>query len=104
MDNRMDENEVYYLQQDLEGLKGINLKLAAKLCHACQLLEDSGVEKGAELEAWWDEHKKQDAEQRRKEEIAALGRTRAKYLESVRERLLGQLTADEKEAMGIHNV
>jgi len=79
--------------------------LTRKLCHACQLLEDAGAPIPAELNEWWYEHKLEDQERikeaKRRAAAQSAEQRRATYLASVKERMLTQMTDDEKEALGI---
>ena len=79
--------------------------MTRRLCHACQLLSDNNVDLPKELDEWWYEHKLEDDERtaeakRRAEEQEASDR-RSEYLASVKDRVLNQLTDDEREALGI---
>ncbi len=79
--------------------------LTRRLCFACAQMEKKGVELSPELDEWWYEHKLKDEALQREAELRASredekGR-RDRYLEATKERVLGQLTGDEKEALGI---
>lgn len=90
-----------------EHIKKIDL-LTRLLCHACDVIEEIGGDlndANQELKDWHEEHERQDAARiaeanrqlaKRKNKIL-----RAKYLKSVRERTLKQLTDDEREALGL---
>lgn len=84
--------------------KKINM-LTRWLCHACSLLEKNKINMGRELNEWHYEHKLEDAariaEAKRREQIETAKKRRQKYLKSVKERVLVQLTDDEKEALGL---
>lgn len=78
--------------------------LTRRLCHACSLLEENSIEMPAELYEWHYEHKLEDQARikeakRRREEREAQER-RDEYLQSVKERIMKQMTDDEKEALG----
>ena len=79
--------------------------LTRRLCFACQLLEDNGIDTGKELNEWHYEHKLEDealkAEAKRRAEEKDAKIRRQEYLQSVKERVLGQLTDDERESLGI---
>ena len=79
--------------------------LTRRLCHACQLLDDNGVEIPKELDEWWYEHKLEDqariAEAKRRAESQLAKQRRDEYLASVKARVIGQLTDDEREALGL---
>lgn len=79
--------------------------LTRKLCYACDLLEKAHIKMGSELNEWHYEHKLEDAarmaEAKRREEKETAKKRRKRYLASVKERVLGQLDEDEKEALGL---
>jgi len=79
--------------------------LTRRLCHACQLLEDAGVNIPSELDEFWNEHKLKDKElmeeAKRRAKAQESKDRRDEYLESVKDRVLGQLTDDEREALGL---
>lgn len=79
--------------------------LTRRLCHACQILEDNGVEIPKELDEWWYEHKMKDqeriAEAKSRSEEKSSKKRREEYLASVKKRVMGQLTDDEREALGL---
>lgn len=79
--------------------------LTRLLCHACGLLSASSVDMGQELDEWWYEHRLKDeelkAEAKRRAEAEAATVRREAYLESIRKRVMRQLTDDELEALGI---
>lgn len=79
--------------------------LTRRLCHACKLLAENNVALPKELEEWWYEHRLEDeartAESKRRAEQQTAKKRRAEYLASVKERVLGQLTEDEREALGL---
>lgn len=91
-------------ESDPEDRKKIDV-LTRRLCHACQLLEDNSVEIPKELDEWWYEHKMEDqariAEAKRRAEVQSAKQRRDEYLTSVKERVIGQLTDDEREALGL---
>jgi hypothetical protein len=69
------------------------------------MLSEGGIELPKELDEWWYEHKLEDearvAEAKRRAEAQSAVKRRAEYLESVRSRVLGQLTEDERESLGL---
>lgn len=79
--------------------------LTRLLCSACQYLEVAEVEMPAELDVWWEAHKladkKREIEARQQLEQAMARKEHQQHLNSVRARLLTQLTEDEKEALGL---
>jgi hypothetical protein len=91
--------------RDNPKLQKIIDSLTRKLCYACDLLEKSGKDMGAELNEWHYEHKLEDAarmkEAKIREQKETAKKRRKRYLESVKERVLGQLDPDEKEALGL---
>lgn len=80
-------------------------RLTALLCDACRLLEADDGLPSAELAQWWAEHKAEDDDRiRREAEYSAKKKKdeeRREYLRSVRERLMSQLTPDERKALGV---
>lgn len=80
-------------------------ELTRLLCHACRCMLSSHLVLTPELASWFREHdaadrqRIDDEEKRRKRAEAAQDRRR--YLASVRERVVGQLSPDEKEALGL---
>lgn len=89
---------------DPELVKRVDV-LTRRLCHACQLLEESGASLPKELDEWWYEHKLEDeariAEAKKRATEQSAADRRAEYLESVRERVMNQLTDDEIDALGL---
>ena len=87
---------------DVEARKRIDY-LTRMLCQACSLVEEGKLP--AELDEWWYEHRLQDEartrEAKRRAEREAAEDRRRRYLESVKKRVLGQLTDDEKEALDL---
>ena len=79
--------------------------LTRRLCYACRLLKKEEVRLPPELDEWFFEHDLQDqqriAEAKRRKEQEEEQLRRDKYLTSVKDRLLEQLTDDEKEALGL---
>ena len=79
--------------------------LTRRLCHACELLSTTDVGVPAELDEWWYEHKLKDQalieEAKRRAALEEAEDRRGSYLNSVRDRVLGQLTPDEREALGL---
>lgn len=79
--------------------------LTAKLCFACRTFGLNGIDIPLELAEWYAQHKAEDDrrianEKLRMQEQEAANR-RKQYLESVRDRLLCQLSDEEKESLGI---
>lgn len=78
--------------------------LTRRLCHACRILQKKGL-LDSELDEWFYEHDLKDQarakEAKRRAEQEAAEVRRKRYLKSIRERLLTQLTADEREALGL---
>lgn len=82
--------------------------LTRKLCHALELLALTRVQEvdmPAELDEWWYEHRLKDqarTEEAKRRAAAQDARVRrSTYLKSVKERMLIQLTDDEREALGL---
>jgi len=79
--------------------------LTRLLCYACDQIDHRHLEDNQELSKWYEDHLAKDAEMHAAAmRIAAI--TRAKdehtaHLASIRTRLQGQLTDEEKEALGI---
>jgi hypothetical protein len=101
--NYFGQDRVEY-RESPQSKQAIDL-LTRRLCFACARMQDHEVPLGSELDEWWYEHQLRDkalqdeAKQRANQELAQDRRER--YLESVKERVLVQLTDDEKEALGI---
>jgi hypothetical protein len=87
-----------------ESKRAIDL-LTRRLCYACAAMEKAGVELSPELDEWWYEHKLEDEALQREAKLRAqreeAADRRETYLKDVKKRVLGQLTGDEKEALGI---
>jgi len=82
--------------------------LTQLLCRACSILDNKGFftkYPHGELEDWYREHQAADRARveasRRAFERAQKEKRRKGYLESVRDRLMSELTDDEKEALGL---
>lgn len=79
--------------------------LTRRLCFSCEQMEKNGVEISPELDEWWYEHKLRDKALQKEAELRANKETatdrRDRYLAATKERVIGQLTSDEKEALGI---
>lgn len=113
---RDERGEPHYLFRDeVQKNRALHAKvdrLTALLCHACNHLEQMGGEINAELHLWYEAHKRADKyrqeqealEAKRKAQHAA-ARDAAKQeqarLKAIRERVVSQLTADERLALGI---
>ena len=101
-DSRSDHSVEY--RDSPEQQRKINF-LTRKLCHACSLLESNAIIMGTELGNWYENHQQEDAARERKakkkldQETAR--KNRAEYLASVKDRLVNQLSQDEKEALGL---
>lgn len=80
-------------------------KLTALLCDSCRSMVQANVPLSAELQAWYEIHKEEDDHRIRREEreraIAHQEQRRKEHLESVKRRLMNQLTDDEKESIGL---
>lgn len=79
--------------------------LTRMLCQALDMLDGHVAALPPELDEWWYEHRLKDEARTKEAKRRAAAETakerRSKYLESVRERVVGQLTEDEIEALGL---
>lgn len=82
----------------------VRMELEPLLCHACGILESHDL-LTLELQEWWQKHKLVDECRRQRyaaEAAAAVQRqARQEYLQSVKDRLLKQLTDEEREALRV---
>ena len=89
----------------VEAIAHIDL-LTRRLCKVCSIIyESEELKLPTELDEWYYEHRLEDearieeAKQRKESQLAE--ERRKAYLESVRERILEQLSDDEKEALNL---
>jgi hypothetical protein len=75
------------------------------LCYACSLLSKLPIPVSGELKAWYESHLRDDAlrlqqeQERKKQEETE--KERQQRLSEIRERLMGQLTPEEMDAVGL---
>jgi len=92
--------------QAVDDLEKLIHVLTRRLCSACEIIDSiDGAEVPIELDEWWYEHKLADQERMAEAKKRADQQTdelrRKKYLASVKDRVLTQMTDDEKEALGL---
>lgn len=77
--------------------------LTRRICNLCGIMEKHGTPIPKEIDEWWYEHKLEDAartaEAKRRKEAMSEAARRVEYLQSVKERVMKQLSEDEKEAL-----
>jgi hypothetical protein len=103
----------YFLSNANEEIKVLHEKcnrLTVLLCNACRQLEEKNgnfgvLLDGAELSKWWQQHKAKDRQMQEAEDRERAEKLKqqeeTQYLQSVKTRLMSQLTDDEKRALGI---
>lgn len=92
------------LSKEIDEFKRIINDLTAKLCYACKILDAEGWMAGSELRSFYLQHEMQDIN-RNNEDLHGLENAENKedFLNNVKKRLMIQLNAVEKLALGLED-